>query len=99
MNIGISMKFRDDPENYRVLFDQAPDGIYTLNPEGNFVLVNERLCQSLGYTRADLLQQVLQRRFGPVRPAQEGAARCGHAAGPQEGHAGSRHPGGGRRLV
>lgn len=50
------MKGKEDLENYHILFDQAPDGMYTIDSSGGFLLVNNHLCQSLGYSRDELLQ-------------------------------------------
>jgi diguanylate cyclase (GGDEF)-like protein/PAS domain S-box-containing protein len=40
---------------YRYLVDASPDLIYTLNRDGRFTFVNDRVCQILGYTRAELI--------------------------------------------
>lgn len=51
------MRKRDSlVESYRVFFDQAPDGMYMFNSEGNFILVNKRFCQTLGYSPDELLR-------------------------------------------
>lgn len=44
-------------ERYRAIFEHAPDGIYMFNSEGKFLLVNNHFCQTLGYSRAELLQK------------------------------------------
>jgi len=41
--------------DYRVLVEQAADGIFLSNPAGRFVDVNARGCALLGYTRDELL--------------------------------------------
>lgn len=47
---------RKNPEDYRLIFEDAPDGMYLFDSEGKFVLVNDRFCQALGYSRDQLLQ-------------------------------------------
>lgn len=43
-------------DQYRAIFEYAPDGMYLFNPEGTFLLVNNHFCQALGYSRDELLQ-------------------------------------------
>jgi len=40
---------------YRLLLDQASDGIFVVGSDGRFVEVNARACAMLGYARAELL--------------------------------------------
>lgn len=47
---------RENESQYRMLIEQSPDGIHTYDLEGNFIEVNSRLCEMLGYTREELLQ-------------------------------------------
>jgi PAS domain S-box-containing protein len=52
---------RESEERYRMLFTSANDGVFvnTLTPEGRvdrFIEVNDVACQSLGYTREELLK-------------------------------------------
>lgn len=57
MIVGIIyMSKREPPESYRSIFEHAPDGMYLFNSEGNFILVNNHFCQTLGYSRDELLQ-------------------------------------------
>lgn len=44
-------------ERFRGTFENAPAGIAHVDTSGRFLLVNERLCSILGYTRAELLQK------------------------------------------
>jgi PAS domain S-box-containing protein len=44
---------------YRDLLEQASDGIVLLEPDGRFVLVNQRAAEMLGYTEAELLHRRL----------------------------------------
>ncbi|MCU1289865.1 MAG: signal transduction histidine kinase [Acidobacteria bacterium] len=46
----------DSENKYRTLIEQASDGIHTYDFEGNFLDVNTRLCEMLGYTAEELLQ-------------------------------------------
>src|SRR5262249_25084487 len=43
-------------QNYRLLTEQAADGVYLVDRNGGFVLVNIRMCEMLGYTREEMLQ-------------------------------------------
>lgn len=40
---------------FRGIFEQAPVGIALLEPCGDFIRVNQKLCQFLGYTESELL--------------------------------------------
>ena len=40
---------------YFTLFEQASDGVHTHDFEGNFLEVNSKLCDMLGYTREELM--------------------------------------------
>lgn len=39
----------------RFALDHAPDAIYWMEPDGRFVYVNDAACETLGYTREELL--------------------------------------------
>ena len=52
-------------ERYRVFFEQANDGIFVLNKEGNFLDVNPCFCSSLGYSREELLKCSIASLFPP----------------------------------
>src|SRR5712691_3791701 len=47
---------RESESRFRQLIEQASDGIFVTDKEGNFILVNSRYCEMLGYRRAELLQ-------------------------------------------
>src|SRR5712671_6023286 len=47
---------RDSESRFRQLIEQASDGIFVTDKEGNFILVNSRYCEMLDYSRAELLQ-------------------------------------------
>jgi PAS domain S-box-containing protein len=40
-------------QSYRLLTEQAADGVYLVDPNGSFNLVNIRMCEMLGYTREE----------------------------------------------
>ncbi len=50
------MKYKVGLKEYRALFDQSPVGIFVLNPDGYFILVNRRFCELTGYSNEELLQ-------------------------------------------
>jgi len=45
----------ESDERYRILVEQAGDGIFVSNPQGNYIDVNPRGCAMLGYTREEIL--------------------------------------------
>lgn len=47
---------RQSEYQYRTLFDQASDGIFIANSEGNYVDVNLYGCAMLGYSREEILK-------------------------------------------
>lgn len=47
---------RESENKYRTLVEQASDGIHTYDLEGNFLEVNSKLCDMLGYTSEELLR-------------------------------------------
>jgi len=47
---------RESTRRYSQLMDQAADGIYVAGPEGNYLLVNSKFCEMLGYTESELLK-------------------------------------------
>ncbi|WP_448697705.1 PAS domain S-box protein [Mucilaginibacter sp. AW1-3] len=46
---------KESEERYSSLFEQASDAIYVLNYKGDFINVNQSMCQMVGYTRDELL--------------------------------------------
>jgi PAS domain S-box-containing protein len=42
--------------SYRLLTEQAADGVFLVDSNGKFLLVNVRMCEMLGYTREEILQ-------------------------------------------
>ncbi len=47
---------RKSESEYRLLLEQASDGIHTYDARGNFIETNSKLCEMLGYTREELLR-------------------------------------------
>src|SRR5262245_47833112 len=47
---------RESERRYRLLMEQASDGILISDPDGNLITVNSRLCEMLDYNRDDLLR-------------------------------------------
>jgi len=48
---------RKTEEQYRLLVDQAVDGIFILDAQGNFTFVNGAICEMLGYSQEELLSR------------------------------------------
>ncbi len=48
---------RESEARFRGTFEIAAVGVANVSPEGHFTLVNDRLCQILGYSREELLQR------------------------------------------
>ena len=46
---------RESEVKYRSLVDQASDGIFVTDPDGNFIDVNSKGCLMLGYSRSEIL--------------------------------------------
>ncbi len=46
---------RESERKYRLLMEQASDGIHTYDSTGKFIETNSRLCDMLGYTREEML--------------------------------------------
>ncbi|MBN1691335.1 MAG: PAS domain S-box protein [Dehalococcoidia bacterium] len=44
-------------EKYRSILDQLYDSYYEVDLDGNFTLANNSVCQSLGYTREELIEK------------------------------------------
>ncbi|MBY0262391.1 MAG: PAS domain S-box protein [Phycisphaerales bacterium] len=61
-NAGLESRVRErtrelaeSEQRLRAVFNQAAVGITQVSPEGRWLMVNDRLCQMLGYTRESLL--------------------------------------------
>lgn len=56
---------------YRTLFEQASDGIFLTDPQGNYIDVNSAGCNMVGYTRDEILQMNIKDLVGEVGVAQK----------------------------
>ncbi|RFO97878.1 two-component system response regulator [Rhodoferax lacus] len=54
-NKRIALRLESSEKMYRSLVDSSPDIIYTLDQEGRFTFVNDRVQQLLGFTRDELI--------------------------------------------
>ncbi|RYD85544.1 MAG: PAS domain-containing hybrid sensor histidine kinase/response regulator [Verrucomicrobiaceae bacterium] len=46
----------ESEERYRTIVNQAFDGIFVLNPQGEFLFVNDMACDMSGYSREEMLE-------------------------------------------
>ena len=53
---ALERALRESEERFRWTFEQAAVGMAHVNPQGNVVRVNQKLCDILGYTRDELLK-------------------------------------------
>lgn len=51
---------RDSEQRFRATFEQAAVGVAMVGSDGRWLLVNDRLCQILGYTREELMERTFQ---------------------------------------
>jgi PAS domain S-box-containing protein len=51
---------RESEERFRVTFDQSAVGMAQVAPDGRWLHVNQRLCETLGYTHEELLALTFQ---------------------------------------
>lgn len=56
-NRNITWQLESSERKYRYLVDSSPDIIYTLDHEGRFTFVNDRVQQLLGFSRMELIGQ------------------------------------------
>jgi hypothetical protein len=54
---------RESEEKYRELIEQAADGIFVGDPEGNFIEVNSFACELSGYSKKELLKMNMSQFF------------------------------------
>ncbi|MEP6921676.1 MAG: PAS domain S-box protein [bacterium] len=52
----VNAALKQSERKYRLLMEQASDGIHTYDSSGNFIETNSKLCNMLGYTREELLR-------------------------------------------
>ncbi|HTU17643.1 MAG TPA: ATP-binding protein [Gemmataceae bacterium] len=57
MQSQLEEALRISEERFRGTFENAPAGLAHVDTNGRFLLVNDRLCAILGYTRAELLRK------------------------------------------
>lgn len=51
---------RESEEQFRATFEQAAVGIAHVRPDGRWLMVNQKLCDIVGYTREELLERTFQ---------------------------------------
>ncbi|HEY6802745.1 MAG TPA: PAS domain S-box protein [Pyrinomonadaceae bacterium] len=52
----VERALRESENKYRLLVEQASDGIHTYDMEGNIIETNSKLCEMLGYNSEELLR-------------------------------------------
>ncbi len=74
---------RESESKYRLLLEQASDGIHTYDLRGDFIETNPKLCEMLGYTREELLRLNVEDIVPPedlaVTPVRFDALRAGQS--------------------
>jgi PAS domain S-box-containing protein len=56
----VEERLRESEESFRATFEQAAVGIAHVAVDGRWLLVNQRLCEIVGYTREELLARTFQ---------------------------------------
>lgn len=56
----VEENLRTSEYNYRSIMDEASDGIFIADLQGNYLDVNKAGCEMLGYTREEILQKSMQ---------------------------------------
>jgi PAS domain S-box-containing protein len=51
---------KESEERFRATFEQAAVGVAHVRPDGRFLLVNQKFCDIVGYTRDELLEKTFQ---------------------------------------
>ncbi len=64
---------RDSEARYRVLFEQANDGIHLANGDDEILDANPRLCKMMGYSREELLTMRIPDLQAPERRGRAGS--------------------------
>lgn len=71
----------ESEKSYQELLQQASDGIFIADAQGNYTLVNEEACKLVGYTKAELLSMNLRELVAPedleTRPLRLDELRAG----------------------
>ena len=84
---------RDSEVRFRAVLESAPDATLLTDSEGRIILVNERLEQLVGYTRAELLGESVSKLMPPATRAQHEAKIAEFTSAPR-----ARMMGAGRQL-
>jgi diguanylate cyclase (GGDEF)-like protein/PAS domain S-box-containing protein len=61
----IETRLKESEEKFHSVFEQAAVGIARVAPNGIFLEVNQKLCDTLGYSREELLQKTFQQITHP----------------------------------
>ncbi len=68
----IENKLKESEEKYRNLIEQAADGIFIFDQQGNFIEANTRGCMMMGYTKEEVLKlnlmDITPEKFANRRP-------------------------------
>ncbi|HLO48720.1 MAG TPA: PAS domain S-box protein [Kamptonema sp.] len=56
---------REISQQFRAIFEQAAVGITNINPQGEFIRVNQRFCQIVGYNESELMQMTFRQITHP----------------------------------
>lgn len=59
MNQTLSAQIKDNEAQLQATFDQAAVGIVNADLQGNFLRINQRFCDFLGYSRAEILTKTI----------------------------------------
>ncbi|SPP64230.1 PAS domain S-box protein [Nitrospira lenta] len=60
---------QESERQYRLLMEEASDGIVVLDLDGHFRMVNSKVCEMFGYTREELLQLHVKDTYLPAEKA------------------------------
>ncbi|HEX6826368.1 MAG TPA: PAS domain S-box protein, partial [Nitrospiraceae bacterium] len=60
------MALRESEHQYRLLMEEASDGIAVLDVDGYFRMVNSKVCAMFGYTKEELLKLHLKDTYIPA---------------------------------
>lgn len=58
-------QIKSNQDSYRILLEEASDGIFIMNRAGELILVNARACEMLGYKEDDLLGMSISKIMSP----------------------------------
>ena len=61
----LDLRLKQNELRYRSLIEQASDGIFLVNPDGNFIEANTCLCNMSGFTREKFFAKKLQDLIDP----------------------------------